>query len=73
MKRATQREPTLEEAWRQLLRQQAASKRYADAVPTLDRLHDKFGAKITPEALAADERYRGLAASPEYAAWRKRQ
>jgi len=70
-KRATEREPTLEDAWWQLLTQQAASKRYAEAIPTLEMLRDKFGAVITPESLAADERFGGLAASPEYIAWSK--
>lgn len=68
-KRATEREPTLESAWWQLLTQQSAAQQYAGAVATLATLRDKFGAPTDRESLAADERFTGLAASKEYSDW----
>lgn len=72
-KRATAREPTLEAGWWQLLTQQAAAQEHGSALATLEVLRDKFGAAIDHDSLAADERFGGLVASDEYAAWSAKQ
>ena len=68
-RRAVEREPTLGDAWWGLLTQQVASARFGEVAPTLSRLRDTFGAQVDRETLAADERYKALVDSPDYAAW----
>lgn len=68
-KRATTSEPTLQEAWWQLLTLQAAGKRHADAIATLEVLRDKFDADVTTDTLAGDDRFVDLVDSPEYTTW----
>ncbi len=70
-KRATVAEPTLVEAWWQLLAQQARANRFADATATLTVLRDKHAAKVDGATLAQDERFKALVASTEFAAWAK--
>ena len=72
-KRATEREPTLEAGWWQLLTQQSAAKEHGAALATLEVLRDKFSAVVDHDSLAGDERYVGLAASDEFAAWSAKQ
>jgi hypothetical protein len=68
-KRATEREPTLEDGWWQLLTLQASRKLYKDATASLEVLRDKFAAEVTTDTLVGDERFVELVESPEYAAW----
>jgi hypothetical protein len=70
-KRATEREATLQPTWWQLLTIQCANQRYADALPTLEALRDKFQVDVSADNLNNDERFVGLVASPEYKAWAK--
>ena len=67
-KQATEAEPTLEQAWWQLLTQQAAARDHASAIATLVVLRDKFGADVTEDTLRADDRFGGLVESAEFAA-----
>jgi tetratricopeptide (TPR) repeat protein len=72
-KRATEREPTLQSAWWQLLTVQTASKRYTDAIATVEVLRDKFAADITTETLRSDDRFTNFVDTAEYIAWDGKQ
>ena len=70
--RAAKLAPDLVAAWWSLLTQQAASERYADAIPTLEILRDRFQQDVSADAIGIDERFGGLVASSEYKAWAAR-
>lgn len=67
-KKATEAEPTLEQAWWQLMTQQSAAQDFAGAVATLGVLSEKFDADVTEDTLRSDERFGGLVESAEFAA-----
>jgi hypothetical protein len=68
-KRGVAAEPSLEHTWWALLTAQTATEHYADAMPTLETLRDKFGADITTDTLGGDARFGALVASDAYQAW----
>jgi tetratricopeptide (TPR) repeat protein len=72
-KRATEREATMVDAWWTLLSLQASTKRYTDALASVEVLRDKFDADVTTDTLAGDDRFAPLVESPEYAAWAGKQ
>lgn len=70
--RASQAAPDLVASWWALLSQQTANQRYADTLPTLEVLRDKFAQDVSAATLGGDERFGALVASPEFTAWAAR-
>ncbi len=68
-RKATEREATMKDAWWMLLSAQAAGKDFTGAIATLEVLRDKFGVRVDPASLGADERFQELVGSKDYRAW----
>jgi hypothetical protein len=68
-KRATEREPTLQQAWWGLLTAQAAADDTTGALATLTVLRDRFKVVIDADALHADARFETLVESKQFKAW----
>jgi tetratricopeptide (TPR) repeat protein len=66
-KRGAAAEPDLEQMWWALLSAQAAQGQFAEAIPTVETLRDKFGVDLT--ALGGDDRFTKLAESDVYRKW----